>query len=90
MVPRFNYREGDAYNANNWSLHWLFIHVWTMEHFSFGVDAGLSFEEIYVGAILPWFRITLGIRHAYSKLGWKLRRMLHRRPALKNEKGEYY
>jgi hypothetical protein len=89
LVPRFEYSKGDEWNANNWSLHWLFIHVWTMEHFSFGIDAGLSFDEIYVGAILPWFRITFGIRHAHSQLGWKISRMLRRRSALKNENGEY-
>ena len=90
LVPRFSYRKGDEYNANNWSIHWLFITVWSMEHFSFGVDAGLSFDDIYVGAILPWLRITFGIRHGYSQLGWKLARMLRRRPAMKNERGEYY
>jgi hypothetical protein len=89
LVPRFEYRAGDEWNANNWSFHWLLIHVWTMEHFSFGLDAGLSFEELYIGAVLPWFRITLGIRHAYSDLGWKLSRKLRRKATIKNENGEY-
>ena len=89
LVPRFKYRKGDEYNANNWSLHWLIFTVWTMEHFSFGLDAGLSFDELYVGTILPWLRITVGIRHGHSQLGWKLDRLTRRKPALKNEKGEY-
>ena len=89
LVPRFEYREGDEWNANNYSVHWLIFTVWTMEHASFGLDCGLSFDELYVGAILPWLRITVGIRHVHSQLGWKLSRMFRRKPALKNEQGEY-
>jgi len=65
LVPRFEYRKGDEWNANNWSLHWLIFHIWTLEHFSFGVDANLQSDSISLG------------------------QLLRRRPALKNERGEY-
>ncbi len=89
LVPRFSFRRGDQWNANNWNLHWMFINVWSMEHFSFGLDFGMSFDEVYVGVILPWLRITFGIRHAHNEFSWKLSRMFRRKPALKNERGEY-
>jgi hypothetical protein len=89
LVPRFTYRKGDEWNANKWSVHWLIFTVWTMEHASFGIDAGLSFNEIYVGAILPYLRITVGIRHAYSSWAYKIDRLIRRKPAAKNENGEY-
>lgn len=89
VVPRFKYQPGDEYNANNWSFHWLFFSIWSMEHFSFGVDAGLSFDEFYVGAIFPYLRVTIGVRHMYSEWQFKLAQSLRRKPALKNDKGEY-
>ena len=90
IVPRFKYRPGDEYNSNNWSLHWLLIHMWSMEHFSFGVDAEIGpHDGIYVGCILPYLRITVGIRHTWYEWQSKLAQMLRRKPALKNEKGEY-
>lgn len=90
LVPRFKYRKGDMYNANAWSIHWLIFTVWTMEHVSFGVDAQVDFTGIYVGAILPYLRITVGIRHVYNETLYKISRMLRIRPAEKNEQGEYY
>lgn len=89
LFPRFQYREGDELNANNWSLHWLIFTIWTMEHVSFGLDAEISPTEIYVGAILPYLRITIGVRHTYYAWQYKLTRMIRRRPAKKNENGEY-
>ena len=83
LVPRFKYRPGDEYNANNWSFHWLFLSVWSMEHFSFGVDAGVGFDEAYVGAIFPYLRVVVGVRHMY--FGWQTRLAdrLRRKPAIK-------
>jgi hypothetical protein len=90
LVPRFKYRPGDEYNSNNWSLHWLLIHMWSMEHFSFGVDAEIGpHDGIYIGCILPYLRITIGIRHTWYSWQSKLAQILRRKPALKNEKGEY-
>lgn len=80
LVPRFGYRKGDEYNANNWDLHWLLFHVWTMEHFSFGVDAEISPNCVYVGCILPYFRVTIGIRHTYYQWQIKLSDLLRRKP----------
>jgi len=90
LVPRFEYRPGDEYNANNWSFHWLLLHCWTMEHFTIGFDAEIDpGSGVYVGFLLPYFRITIGIRHTYYAWQYKLGRLLRRKPVLKNEKGEY-
>lgn len=89
LFPRFEYREGDEWNANNWSLHWLIFSFWTMEHASFGLDCGLSPNELYVGAVLPYFRITIGFRHVHNPWLYKFSNMIRRKPALKNERGEY-
>jgi hypothetical protein len=86
LVPRWHYRKGDEWNANNWSVHWLIFTVWSMEHFSFGVDAGLDPNELYVGAILPYLRITVGVRHCYSNWQSKLNEFLRRKPAIKEPK----
>ena len=88
LVPRWHYRKGNEYNANNWSLHWLLFSVWSMEHFSFGVDAGLAPNEIYVGAILPYLRIVIGIRNVYSERMWKIQSFLQRKPAIKRKENE--
>lgn len=89
LVPRFEYREGDEFNANNWSLHWLIFNIWSMEHFSIGVDAEISPDGFYVGAILPYLRVIVGVRHTYYSWQFKISRLLRRKPALKNERGEY-
>lgn len=88
LVPRWHYRKGDEHNANNWSVHWLIFSVWSMEHFSFGVDSGIAPDEIYVGAILPYLRITIGIRHVYSERIWKIQNFLRRKPAIKRKENE--
>jgi hypothetical protein len=86
LVPRFQYRPGDEYNANNWSLHWLLIHMWSMEHFAIGVDAEIApHDGIYVGCILPYLRITIGIRHTWYEWQSKLANVLRRKPAIKKE-----
>jgi len=90
LVPRFEYRKGDEWNANNWSLHWLIFRIWTMEHVSFGADISIAPDSLSVGFILPYLRVIIGFHHIWS-LQWpyKLAMMLRRRPALKNEKGGY-
>lgn len=90
IVPRFSYRPGDEWNANNWGLHWLIFHIWTLEHFSFGIDADLAFDNISFGVILPYIRIRVGFHHFWGyQFPFNLHRALRRRPALKNERGEY-
>lgn len=87
LVPRFNHRRGDEYNANNWNLHWLLIHIWTLEHFCFSVDAEISPSSgVYVGCILPYFRVTIGIRHTYYQWQGKLADLLRRKPAKEMKK----
>jgi hypothetical protein len=81
LVPRFTYRKGDEYNTNNWDLHWLLIHIWSLDHFSFGIDAEIGpHDGAYVGCILPYLRITIGIRHTYYQWQWKLSNLLRRKP----------
>jgi hypothetical protein len=90
LVPRFNYRAGDEYNANNWSLHWLIFNIWTLEHFSFGADINIEPSSLSVGFILPYLRVIIGFHHVWSiRWPYKLGQMLRRKPALKNENGEY-
>ena len=81
LVPRFKYRKGDAYNTNKWTLHWLLITIWTMDYFSFGVDAEIDPSVgVYVGFILPYLRVTIGIRHTYYQWQCKLSDLLQRKP----------
>lgn len=90
LVPRFEYRKGDEWNANNWSLHWLIFRIWTLEHFSFGVDANLQTDSISVGFIVPYLRVIIGFHHMWQWTWlYEAGRKLRRKPALKNEKGEY-
>jgi hypothetical protein len=60
-----------------------------MEQVTFGLDCGIDLSEIYVGAILPYLRITIGVRHIYSEWTYKLNRKMRWKPAKKNENGEY-
>ena len=90
LFPRFEYRKGDEWNANNWSLHWLIFHIWTMEHFSFSVDVNLGFDSLTVGCVLPYLRIIVGFHHTwYWQWPSKLSHLLRRKPAEKNHNGEY-
>lgn len=89
LIPRYHFRAGDEFNANAYSLHWLIFHIWTMEHVSFGLDCGIELNGIYVGACLPYLRITIGVRHVYSNFLYKFGRMIRRKPSKKNENGEY-
>jgi len=88
LVPRYFHREADEWNTDSYSVHWLIFHVWTMDHLSFGVDAGISFDEIYVGAILPYLRITVGFRHIHTNLTMKLNRFFRRKS--ENDKKSVY
>ena len=82
LVPRFSYREGDGYNSNNWSFHWLLLEVWSMEHFSFSIDAEISPSHgAHIGCILPYLRMTIGIRHTYYNWQRRLSESLRRKPA---------
>ncbi len=88
LVPRFSYRKGDEWNANNWSVHWLFFNIWSLHHFSFGLDCGLEPQGFYVGAILPYLRITIGVRHICCNFTNKLNDLLQRKPAIKRKDDE--
>lgn len=90
LVPRFEYRPGDEWNANNWSLHWLIFKLWTLEHVSFSVEANLQPDSITIGFTIPYLRVFIGFHHMWQWTWlYKLGRVLRRRPALKNERGEY-
>jgi hypothetical protein len=90
LVPRFDYRPGDEWNANNWSLHWLIFRIWTLEHFSFGADINIQPDSLSVGFILPYLRVIIGFHHMWNwRLPYEVCRLLRRKPALKNERGEY-
>jgi hypothetical protein len=90
LVPRFEYRKGDEWNANNWSLHWLIFRIWTLEHFSFGVDINIQPDSLSVGFIVPYLRVIIGFHHMWQWT-WpmKIGNALRRRPASKNRNGEY-
>lgn len=87
LVPRFGYRVGDEYNTSSWNLHWLLIHIWTLDHFSFSVDASICPDSVYVGFILPYLRVTFGVWHTYYEWQYKLSELLRRKPAkgIKND-----
>ena len=90
LVPRFTYTKGDEWNANGWSLHWLIFQIWTLEHFSFGVDASIAADSISVGFIIPYLRVIIGFHHMWQWTWlYKFSQMLRRKPAMKNYKGEY-
>jgi len=88
IVPRFHYRKGDKYNSNAYSVHWLLLHVWSMDHVSFGVDAEVGFSTIRVGMSLPYLRINIGFLHMYSEWNWKLDRFFSRRPKIEQVEQE--
>jgi hypothetical protein len=87
IVPRFEYRPGDEWNSNNWSVHWLLFHVWSLEHFSFGADINVSFDGLSFGLILPYLRIIVGVRHQYYNWTMKINDLLRRKPAKEKTDG---
>lgn len=90
LVPRFDYQKGDEYNANGWSLHWLIFSIWTLEHFAFNIEANIAPDSISIGLMVPYLRVFIGFHHMWHWTWlYKIGSMLRRKPALKNEKGEY-
>lgn len=79
LVPRFKHREANYYNTDAYSLHWLIFNVWNMDHVSFGIDASIGFDEIYVGVILPYLRIVIGVRHIHNNFVYKMNRLFRRK-----------
>ena len=80
LVPRFTYRPADKYNSWDAGVHWLFIRIWTMSHFSFGADIDISFNRIGFGFILPYLRVFIGFSELYGTTLYKISRMLSRDP----------
>jgi len=90
LVPRFEYRKGDEWNANNFYLHWMIFHIWSLEHFAFNAEINIEQNSITIGFIVPYLRIFIGFHHVWQWTWlYKLGRLLRRKPALKNEQGEY-
>ena len=90
LVPRFDYRKGDEYNPNQWSFQWLILNLWTLDLFQFMVDAEISTHALYVGGIIPYLRFRIGFGDFWMyQWAYKLWRLTRRKPALKNEQGEY-
>jgi len=81
IVPRFKYTNGNEYNTNNWYLHWLIFHIWTLDHVIIGADVEVSLNNLYVGFLLPYIRIRVGISHYYTKWTYKLDQLISRKPA---------
>jgi hypothetical protein len=90
LVPRFEYRKGDEWNANNFYLHWMIFHIWSLEHFAFNAEINIEPNSITIGFIVPYLRIFIGFHHVWQ-WAWlyKVGRFLRRKPAIKNEQGEY-
>ena len=90
LVPRFEYRKGDKHNPNQWTLQWLILNLWTLDSFAFMVDAEVSTHALYVGGIIPYLRFRIGFGDFWMyQWAYKLWRLTRRKPALKNEQGEY-
>jgi hypothetical protein len=90
LVPRFEYRPGDEWNANNFYLHWMIFHIWSLEHFAFNAEINIEPNSITIGFIVPYLRIFIGFHHVWHWTWlYKVGRFLRRKPALKNEQGEY-
>ena len=85
LVPRFKYRKGDEWNPNNWYFHWLFFNVWTLENFSFGVDADIGPTNAHIGAILPYLRIMVGVKCFWNKYTMAFEDLTRRKPAIKRK-----
>jgi len=66
IVPRLYTRKADKYNPSSFGFHWLVFHVWSMDHFSFGVDAEVSGSRIMFGFILPYLRVCIGFMDLYQ------------------------
>jgi hypothetical protein len=61
-----------------------------LEHFAFNAEINIEPNSITIGFIVPYLRIFIGFHHVWQ-WAWlyKVGRFLRRKPALKNEQGEY-
>lgn len=59
LVPQYEWRPGDEWNANNWSFSWLWFRIWSLEHFALELGVELESTGLNVKAIIPWVRIVI-------------------------------
>lgn len=77
LVPQFEYRPGNEWNANSWVFCWLWFRVWPLEHFSFELAVELESTGLNIKGILGWLRIV--VRIIPLPYGWA--QGLRRKPA---------
>jgi len=79
LVPQIEWREGNEWNANNWSFCWLWFRVWSLEHFAFELSVEIEQTGINAKAIIGWLRVVVRVLPMpYGWLDW-----LQRNPAIK-------
>src|SRR5262245_16922194 len=79
LVPLFDYRHGDDWNAPDFNFSWLFLRVWTIMSPEVRVEVGIGEDGIFVGGILVYLRWFIWVlpfpsfirRWSYNHL-WRL------------------
>lgn len=60
LLPVLKLHAGDDRINAQWSFHWLTLRLWSLDHFSFGVDVDIGQNFFGVGVILPYLRMRFG------------------------------
>lgn len=61
IVPQYEHRKGDEWNANGWNFSWLWLRLWSLEHFALEVSIELESTGLNIKAIVPYVRIVFRV-----------------------------
>lgn len=78
LVPQYQWRPGDEWNASNWFFSWLWFRIWSLEHLALSFGVELEDTGLNVKAIIPYVRIV--VRLIPTQWGWL--NWARRRPAV--------
>jgi len=81
LVPQFEYRKGDEWDANGWCFSWLWFRLWSLEHFALEISAEIDESGVNVRASLPWLRVIVRVIPFPYSVSWKIFGRLRRKPA---------
>jgi hypothetical protein len=60
LIPQIRTRTGNEQNTFSFNFHWLIFRLWTLDSFTFGLDARLE-EDFAVYAQIPYVKLGFSI-----------------------------
>jgi membrane-associated phospholipid phosphatase len=77
IIPQFKYKPAcDSWDTSNWSFHWLFFKLWSLDAFEFELSIAVSSHwGIALLGIFPYTRWVIGVPLPYKVTSWVQRKL---------------